>query len=360
MTGMGPVEVMVLKWLVLMVLLLIASDAAAQVVFANVGPRTPGPVNTDAYCKTQADLANFPETTPNNVDDGSGWSSNNQTWTTPSYFYKNAARTVSTNGSAYANSVNGNYTGSTQDIIRWSACKWGVDEAWDYAETAIETGTWVGSCAQAHGATGCQSGGDCGHPDADSGGETPNLSVTLNGHTFPITNSSSAFIGTDGINQLNANGHTCASQYPTYGIIQNKIGNAEWYTWPMAAISTAFSEDWRWAKWRACMNGDFASYYTINGSNVADYNATITAARTIPAGVSAGAGTKYLGTGETNLQYLALGCLGTHYSGSWYYTTSDAISYFNNFVSHLNAHNWPGGRTVSPKVMKGPPARTKG
>jgi hypothetical protein len=120
----------------------------------------------------------------------------------------------------------------------------------------------------------------------------------------------------------------------SYGIIQNKVGYAEWYIWPMNAISTAWSEDYRFAKFRACING--TTYLTSSS----DYNNAVSAAAINPNGISSGANTKYL-SNETNLQYLALGCIGFHYSGDWYNNTD---SYLTTFINILSAKAWPGGR----------------
>jgi hypothetical protein len=111
--------------------------AKATTHLGNLAPNAVLP--PQSTCATLANQSSFPETTAENADDGTGWNANRQIWTTPAYFYANAGR----NGLALASdfiAVNGNYSGSTQDIIRWAACKWGVDEDWAYAETAEEMG----------------------------------------------------------------------------------------------------------------------------------------------------------------------------------------------------------------------------
>ncbi|HEV3113307.1 MAG TPA: hypothetical protein VGY99_22710 [Candidatus Binataceae bacterium] len=303
----------------------------------NLAPNTSMPA--ESTCATLANQSNFPETTAENANDGTGWNANNQIWTTPSYFYANAGRNGLAPASDFA-AVDGNYAGTTQDIIRWAACKWGVDEDWAYAETAEETGSWTNACAQLHGGSSCHEGGDCGNPDANSGGESPNLSFL----GFAVTNSSGTFIGPNAYGGQNANGSTCSSSWASWSIIQSKANAYEWYTWPMLAVSTAWGEDYRWAKYRACANGDYANFF----GNSSDYLNAVSRARSNPSGLvpSGQAGPVNLFTSETNMQYLGLGCVATHYSGGWY--DSGALSYLTNsgsgFLYHLNGSNWPGGR----------------
>ncbi len=303
----------------------------------NLSPNAALP--SESTCVTLANQANFPETSPQNVNDGTGWNANNQIWTTPSYFYANAGRNGLAPASDFA-AVNGHYSGTTQDIIRWAACKWGVDEDWAYAETAEETGGWTNACAQLHGGSSCSQGGDCGNPDSNSGGETPNLSFL----GFAVTDSGGAFIGTSRYGGQNANGSTCSSSWASWSIIQSKTDAFEWYTWPMLALSTAWGEDYRWAKYRACVNGDYANWF----GNASDYLDAVSRARSNPDGIvpSGQAGPVNLFSNETNLQYLGLGCIATHFSGNWY--DSGAISYLSNsssgFLYHLNHAVWPGGR----------------
>ena len=303
----------------------------------NLAPKATLP--SDSTCAVLANQANFPETTAENVNDGTGWNANDQIWTTPSYFYTNAGRNGLAPASDFA-AVDGMYAGTTPDIIRWAACKWGVDEDWAYAETAVETGSWTNACAQMHGGSTCHETGDCGNYDSNSGGESANLSFL----GFPVTNSAAQFIGPNAYTGQNANGSTCSSIWSSWGIIQSKARFFEWYTWPMLAVSTAWGEDYRWAKYRACVNGDYATWF----GNSSDYLNAVSRAQSNPNGLvpSGQAGPTNLFTNETNMQYLGLGCVATHFSGSWY--DSGAVTYLTNsssgFLYHLNNSVWPGGR----------------
>ena len=209
------------------------AKATALAHLSNLAPNATLPA--ESTCARFANQSNFPETSPENANDGTGWNANNQIWTTPSYFYANAGRNGLAPPSDFA-AVDGNYAGTTQDIIRWAACKWGVDEDWAYAETAEETGSWTNACAQMHGGSTCHETGDCGNYDSDSGGETPNLSFM----GFPVTDGGGSFVGPNAYTGRNSDGATCSSVWSSWSIIQSKARFFEWYTWPMLAVSTAW------------------------------------------------------------------------------------------------------------------------
>jgi hypothetical protein len=109
--------------------------------------------------------------------------------------------------------INGEFTGSTIDILRWAACKWGIDQDIVFAQAAVESwwqqdtlGDWGTEAA------GCLPGyklGDDGHP-----GECPQ----------------------------------------SYGILQNRYPYEDG-GWPGIAGSTAMNADAGYAIWRACFDG---------------------------------------------------------------------------------------------------------
>jgi autotransporter family porin len=109
--------------------------------------------------------------------------------------------------------VNGNFTGTTDEILQWAACKWGVDEDMVRAQAAIESwwrqttkGDWTtnaNNCAPGHGL------GVDGRP-----GECPE----------------------------------------SFGILQNRYPY-EKGAWPGIDTSTAFNADTAYAIWRACYEG---------------------------------------------------------------------------------------------------------
>jgi autotransporter family porin len=106
----------------------------------------------------------------------------------------------------YEQRVTGNFTGTTDEILQWVACKWGIDEDIVRAQAVIE-GYWHQSTL-----------GDC------------------NGGTVPET-------------------HGCQS----VGILQVKdadVPPTHPGTWPYAYESTAFNADYTYGVWRACFEGN--------------------------------------------------------------------------------------------------------
>lgn len=109
--------------------------------------------------------------------------------------------------------VDGRFSGTTDQILRWGACKWGVDEDVVRAEAAAES-HWQQSAA---------------------GDATGDFSLCPPGAGFP-----GAWDGT-----------RCMQ---SYGIMQMKFKS--FGGWPLSKDSTAFNVDFRLAYQRACMNGD--------------------------------------------------------------------------------------------------------
>lgn len=107
--------------------------------------------------------------------------------------------------------INGNFTGTTEQILRWAACKWGIDQDMVFAQAAVESwwrqttkGDWESSgCPPGHG------------PGAD---------------------------GRAGL---------CPQ---SWGILQNRYPY-EKSSWPGVAKSTAMNADTAYAIWRACFDG---------------------------------------------------------------------------------------------------------
>jgi hypothetical protein len=112
-----------------------------------------------------------------------------------------------------ASRVDGQFTGTTREILRWAACKWGVDEDLVMAQAAVESwwlqntlGDWTGDAARC------------------APGRGP---------------------GVDGR----------AGQCPeSFGILQNRYPY-EKPAWPGIANSTAMNADVAYAIWRTCFEG---------------------------------------------------------------------------------------------------------
>jgi autotransporter family porin len=116
-------------------------------------------------------------------------------------------------GTRIAPRVDGRFTGTTREILRWAACKWGVDEDLVLAQAAIESwwrqntlGDWTGD------ATRCAPGRG---------------------------------LGADGK----------PGQCPeSFGILQNRYPY-EKSGWPGIASSTAMNADLAYGIWRTCFEG---------------------------------------------------------------------------------------------------------
>ena len=107
--------------------------------------------------------------------------------------------------------VDGNYSGSTDMILRWAACKWGIEENVVRAQAVLES-HWH---------------------QTDRGDWRSTKSECEHGNWYAWT------------------GSGC---YDTYGILMIKL--YDFNASPEAVNSTAFNADFRMAYQRACMNGD--------------------------------------------------------------------------------------------------------
>ena len=113
-----------------------------------------------------------------------------------------------------ASRINGDFTGTTQQILLWAACKWGINQNVVFAQAAAES-SW-----------------QQGHLD-DWGTDASRCPP---GHG----------LGADGR----------AGECPqSYGILQTKY-HVWAAAWPGIATSTAMNVDVAYAIWRSCFNGD--------------------------------------------------------------------------------------------------------
>jgi autotransporter family porin len=117
-------------------------------------------------------------------------------------------------GKRLAPRINGRFTGTTEEILRWAACKWGISQNVVFAQTALESWWRQGTV------------GDWG---TDAGACPP-------GHKP----------GADGMPGV------CPQ---SYGIMQNRYP-LEKGAWPGIGDSTAMSADAAYAIWRSCYDGD--------------------------------------------------------------------------------------------------------
>jgi hypothetical protein len=271
---------------------------------------------SEVSCAGQVNAFPIAEFAPWNQNDGTGYNSNQPPpEPIPSYFYTYAGGSELPS-SDFAN-VDGAYAGTTDDIFRVYACKWGIDEDYVRAQALVES-HWHQDCAAAHGGSGCNEAGDLNNP----GGCTQGLPVT------PLT-PGGQFCALEGFGGIEA-----PNQYASWSILQNKV-YYEWMTWPMMEQSSPFAVDFRYAEMRGCVNGDqYGYYHSQDPGSATDYMNAVLAAGIDPSGASSI-------SGWTNLQYLAYGCIETHSSGLWFDGLVD--SYLDQFLGDLSSAPWPGG-----------------
>ncbi len=108
--------------------------------------------------------------------------------------------------------INGDFTGTTEEILRWAACKWGINQQVVFAQAAAES--WWRQ-------------GLLGDRGTDGSACPPGRKPTRK--------------------------HPQCAQ--SYGILQNRY-SSEKSAWPGLGDSTAMSADTAYAIWRACYDGD--------------------------------------------------------------------------------------------------------
>jgi autotransporter family porin len=119
----------------------------------------------------------------------------------------------STQARALAPRISGNFSGTTQEILRWAACKWGINQNIAFAQAAVESWWRQGQL----------------------GDWTADTALCPPGHG----------IGADG------KPGECPQ---SYGILQDKFP-FEKAAWPAIAASTAMNADAAYAIWRSCYDG---------------------------------------------------------------------------------------------------------
>ena len=115
---------------------------------------------------------------------------------------------------ALAPLISGNFTGTTQQILEWAACKWGINQDVVFAQAAAES-SW-------------------------------NQSHVSDWTTDPAQCPPGHGLGADGV----------PGECPeSYGILQTKY--IDWKAaWPAVAEATAMNVDVAYAIWRSCFDGD--------------------------------------------------------------------------------------------------------
>jgi len=207
--------------------------------------------------------------------------------------------------------VDGQYTGTTEMIIRWAACKWGMDEDMIRAQATAEHGTWIQWNAggdERRSIDQCQAGNNPGH------------------------------------NSTNLRGYLVSNAcYQSWSIWQTKVvysspDSGAWTTWPAMNESAAFAADYRFGSQRSCMNGDESGYF--KGKGISEiYLTDVEKARNSPSEQSPhGFWNPVTGKYATNLEYISFACLSSHYSGGW--MDAGAQSYLGTVLNHWSKKDW--------------------
>jgi hypothetical protein len=199
-----------LGWIVVPLVLIVAGTAActttagrpsqASVYFHTLPPGAKLPSGT--YCATFVNSSTRPE----NRSANKPYNSRKGRHVSARFLAADGPR-----AQKLARRINGDFTGTTIDILRWAACKWGINQDIVFAQAAVESwwqqdtfGGWT--TGPAHCPPGNKPGRD-GKP-----GECPQ----------------------------------------TYGILQNTYGPGGWQA---IARSTAMNADAAYAVWRSCYDG---------------------------------------------------------------------------------------------------------
>ena len=191
--------------------------------------------------------------------------------------------------------VDGQYTGSTDMIVRWAACKYGIDEDVVRAQGWIESG-WL---------------------QGGAGDKRTTQAQCVQGSFSALWNTT--------IGEPDGSTVSCPNCcYQSWSLWQTKV-YYEWMTWPQIMQSTAFAADYRYADQRACMDGAYTSYYASSGQQPNTYAADIANYQSNP--------------NSTNTARVLWGCIGMHYSGSWY--DSGAQTYISAAQNAMLTQPWP-------------------
>jgi autotransporter family porin len=191
--------------------------------------------------------------------------------------------------------VDGQYSGSTDMIMRWAACKYGIDEDLVRAQAWVESG-W-------------QQGG--------AGDKRTVQSECVQGSFNALWNTTIIEPGGAAVSCAN-----CC--YQSWSAWQTKVFY-EWMTWPEIMQSTAFAADYRYADQRACMDGAYTTYYASSAQQPNTYAADIANYKSNPT--------------VTNTGRVLWGCVGMHFSGSWY--DSGAATYISEVQNAITLAPWP-------------------
>lgn len=250
------------------------SAAGGRSHFGTLPPRAPLPSGQDCA----AAIPSTPETLPANIPFNQAMPTALQL----AEFYRHPVFGANPPASDFFR-VDGHYAGSTDMILRWAACKWGIDE------DVVRAQAWT------------ESKWKQGGPNPGDGGGDRRVSQNQ-------------CVQGDFTALWNFGCQNCC--YQSWGILQTKV-YYEWGTWPMIKDSTAFNADYREADQRACMNGDYAGYFASAAQQPNTYAADIASG---------------------DIGRVLWGCIGMHFSGGWY--TAQSLGYISEVKGYLTTTPW--------------------
>ncbi len=192
--------------------------------------------------------------------------------------------------------IAGDYTGSTDMIMRWAACKYGIDE------NVVRGQAWDESWWQ----------------QARTGDRRNSRSQCVQGSFDALWDTTIALTSGQSV--------ACPSCcWTSWSAWQTKV-YYEWMAWPMIKDSTSFAAEYRYASTRSCLDGAWRPYYASRhafpGHNTYSDDLLDYARDPSPA----------------NLDTILWGCVGSHYSGQWY--DSGAIKYIANIQADIARRRW--------------------
>lgn len=266
-----------------------ATPIASPAHFSTLPYRATLPTETQCaeWVHARPIVEHVPANTPFNIPPVGG---------VPVSFYTNPTPSKGDNQSiADFAHVTGNFGGTTDEIVRWVACKNGIDEDIVRAQGENESG-WKSS----------------GHGDKQT-----TQSKCVNGSFSTLWNTS--------ISMPDGTIATCPNCcWQSWSMWQTKVFY-EYTTWPMMMKSTSFAGDYRYADERSCLNGNYSTYFASKNQQPNTYSDDIA---------------KFQAGIDTTDRVL-WGCTGMHLSGGWW--NSGATNYINQVKAILAAHSWPGG-----------------
>lgn len=284
------------------------------VIVCFISMRNDGLTRSVASCATSAPAAYFPTLPPHaSLPDGARCAARipftpetvpantpfNRTTVTPTQLAAFAANgyTFETLASkAQYRRITGDYTGSTDMIMRWAACKYGIDE------NVIRGQAWE-----------------------ESWWEQWHTGDRRNSESQCVQGNFSALWDTT-ISLLDGAKVSCAGCcWTSWSAWQTKV-YYEWMAWPMIRDSTSFAAEYRFASTRACIDGDWAPYFAGRRAfpGRQTYAADLASYAVNPT--------------QANLETLLWGCVGSHSSGEWY--DPAAIKYIADIQADIAHRRW--------------------